>query len=114
MKAMHIDARPLAAALHDALALGFAWLAATWLLRVEGVSANELADLFTIFAIAIPLQIAVNFFFGVYQGVWRYTSLPDIQRTVFAVAAGTVCVSLALHGLALDGRLGFREYLLYP
>jgi FlaA1/EpsC-like NDP-sugar epimerase len=114
MKALHIDARPLAAALHDGVALVLACVGAAWLLSPTGISQADIDDLTIAFALAVPLQVGINFFFGVYQGVWRYTSLPDIQRIVFAIAAGTVCVSLVLHGLALDGRLGFREYLLYP
>src|SRR5207244_7574708 len=63
---------------------------------------------------AAPIQIAINYFFGVYQGIWRYTSLPDIQRIVFAVLSGTVCTSLALHTFGLDTQFGYREYILYP
>lgn len=111
---MHIDARPLAAALHDGLALAIAFLAATLLLDVNGISAAELDALLAAFAVAIPLQVTVNVFFGVYHGVWRYTSLPDIQRIVSAVLAGTVGVSIALRAADLDAALGFREYLLYP
>jgi FlaA1/EpsC-like NDP-sugar epimerase len=114
MKTIHIDARPLAAACHDGLALILACMGAAWLLSPSGIAAADVDDLAVAFAIAVPLQVAINFAFGVYQGVWRYTSLPDIQRIVFAVAAGTVAVSLVLRGLALDARLGFREYLLYP
>ena len=113
MKSLHIDARPLAAALHDGIALTLACVGATWLLS-SGSWPIDVDGLLLAFAVAAPLQVAINFLFGVYQGVWRYTSLPDIQRIVFAVAAGTVCVGLALRGLALDGSLGFREYLLYP
>ena len=114
MKALHIDARPLSAALHDGIVLMLACIGATWLLAPSGTWPVEVDELLLAFAVAAPLQVGINFFFGVYQGVWRYTSLPDIQRIVFAVAAGTVCVALALRGLALDGGLGFREYLLYP
>ena len=35
----------------------------------------------------------MSYLFGVYQGIWRYTSLPDIQRIVFSVLAGTVAVA---------------------
>src|SRR5205807_9531328 len=65
-------------------------------------------------AVAIPIQIAVNVLVGVYQGIWRYTSLPDIQRIVFSVFCGTVCVSIAAHATAIDGRFGYREYILCP
>jgi len=114
MKVLHIDARPLAAAFHDGIALAIACVGAAWLLSPTGIAGTDVDDLLLAFAAAIPLQVAMNHLFGVYQGVWRYTSLPDIQRVVFAVAAGTVCVGLVLRALGLDGRLGFREYLLYP
>src|SRR5207253_8569759 len=47
-------------------------------------------------------------------GVWRYTSLPDIQRIAFAVMAGAVCVSAALGAAGFESALGLREYVLYP
>jgi len=114
MKPMHIDARPLAAAAFDGLALALAALAAAYLLAVPAPTAAKLDLMFASFVVAIPIQLAVNFAFGIYQGVWRYTSLPDIQRIVFAVLAGTVFTSGALGAAGLDGVFGMREYLLYP
>jgi FlaA1/EpsC-like NDP-sugar epimerase len=114
MKPMHIDARPWAAALFDACALALAAVAAIYLLEVPAPPPAKLDLLASIFALAIPIQLAVNFAFGIYQGVWRYTSLPDIQRIVFAVLTGTVCVSAALGAAGLDTVFGMREYLLYP
>jgi len=114
MKPMQIDARPLAAALYDGIALALAVLAAAFLLDPNGPSTDRLDLLFAAFAIAIPIQVGVNVFFGIYQGVWRYTSLPDIQRIVFAVLAGTVCTAGALGAVGLDGAFGMRESILYP
>jgi FlaA1/EpsC-like NDP-sugar epimerase len=114
MKAIHVDGRALAAALHDGAALAIACVAATLLLDVEGVSAEQWGDLLAVFAVAIPIQIVVNVLFGVYQGIWRYTSLPDIQRIIFAVLAGAVSLSFALHVFALDARFDYRGYILYP
>jgi FlaA1/EpsC-like NDP-sugar epimerase len=114
MKPMHIDARPWAAASFDAVALAVAVVAAIYLLEVPAPQPAKLELLASIFALAIPIQVAVNFAFGIYQGVWRYTSLPDIQRIVFAVLTGTVCVSAALGAAGLDTVFGMREYLLYP
>jgi FlaA1/EpsC-like NDP-sugar epimerase len=114
MKPMNIDARPLGAALHDGLVLAIAWFAARLLLDPGGFSNEDLQDLLAALAIAIPLQVTVNVFFGVYQGVWRYTSLPDIQRIVFAALTGTVCVSIALRVLGMEGKFGYRDYIIYP
>ncbi|MDQ3027767.1 MAG: polysaccharide biosynthesis protein [Pseudomonadota bacterium] len=114
MKSMQVDTRPLGAALHDGLALVLAMLAAASLLASTGLDADQAQALLAVFAIAAPLQVAVNVFFGVYQGVWRYTSLPDIQRIVFSALTGTVIISGALRLAGLDAALGWREYLLYP
>ncbi len=114
MRSIPIDARPLAAACHDGLALALACLAAKSLLDVNGMTPEESRGLLDLFIVAIPMQVAVSFFFGVYQGIWRYTSLPDIQRIVFSVLSGTVCISLAVSVLGLDAHFGYREYLLYP
>ena len=114
LKTMEPDARALAAALHDGLALCLAFIAASVLLDVDGVSLLDIRGLFLSFAIAVPIQVTINFLFGVYQGVWRYTSLPDIQRIVFAVLCGSVAISLALHLFGVDNRFGYREYVLYP
>jgi FlaA1/EpsC-like NDP-sugar epimerase len=114
LKSIEPDARALAAALHDGLALCFAFFAATLLLDVDGLSISESRELLLSFVIAVPIQIAINFLFGIYQGIWRYTSLPDIQRIVFSVLTGSVAISLALYALGIDNRFSYREYVLYP
>jgi FlaA1/EpsC-like NDP-sugar epimerase len=114
MKLPQPDFRALAAAVHDGAALVLAWLAASFLLQAGAMSPDDLRGLVTACIVAVPIQVAVSFLFGTYQGIWRYTSLPDIQRVVFSVLTGTVFVSLALHGLDLDERFTYRELVLYP
>src|SRR5258706_1116901 len=114
MKSLEPDARALAAALYDGLALCLAFFAASALLEVDGLPADDARTLLAVFAIAVPIQLAINFLFGIYQGIWRYTSLPDIQRIVFSVMCGAVCISMALYTFGLDQRFGYREYILYP
>src|SRR5258707_7145754 len=114
MKSLGPDARALAAALYDGLALCLAFFAASALLEVDGLPADDARTLLAVFAIAVPIQLAINFLFGIYQGFWRYTSLPDIQRIVFSVLCGAVSISMALYTFGLDARFGYREYILYP
>ncbi|MGZ5036800.1 MAG: polysaccharide biosynthesis protein [Usitatibacter sp.] len=114
MKSFEPDARALAAAVYDGLALCFALFAATSLLDADGLTTAETRATFGAFAVAVPIQLAINYLFGVYQGIWRYTSLPDIQRIVFSVLCGAVSISLALYMVGLDERFGYREYVLYP
>ncbi len=114
MQPVQFDARALAAAVHDGTALVLACLGAMLLLEVNAGPRDPSTDLLAAFLVAVPIQVAINFLFGVYQGTWRYTSLPDIQRIVFSVMTGTVCISVALRTLGLDETFSYREYLLYP
>ena len=114
LKAFDPDIRALAAALHDGIALCVAFVIATVLLDVDGVSPLDSRELYLSFAVAVPIQVTINFLFGIYQGIWRYTSLPDIQRIVFAVLCGSVAISMALHVGGIDNHFGYREYILYP
>jgi FlaA1/EpsC-like NDP-sugar epimerase len=114
MKHIQFDARAIGAALHDGVALCIALIAARFLIDVAGLDGEDTRVLLHACAIAVPIQIAVNLLFGVYQGTWRYTSLPDVQRIVFAVLCGTVATSFALYSFGLDQRFGYREYVLYP
>src|ERR1700682_3843671 len=93
LKSIEPDARALAATLHDGIALCLAFVCASLLLEADGVTNAESRQLFLSFAIAVPIQISINFLFGVYQGIWRYTSLPDIQRFLFAVPYVSVAIS---------------------
>jgi FlaA1/EpsC-like NDP-sugar epimerase len=91
MKPVQIDVRPLACALLDGCALVLAILGAAALLDPEGIKPEEVQGCSRSSRWRSRCRSTVNVFFGVYQGVWRYTSLPDIQRIVFSVLAGTVC-----------------------
>ena len=70
MKPMHLDGRAFAALLHDGAVIALAWAGAAWLLA-PGTDAVELEIFTTALAFAIPIQVGVNFRFGVYQGIDR-------------------------------------------
>jgi FlaA1/EpsC-like NDP-sugar epimerase len=94
--------------------LVIAGYAAAVLTAGEAIPPQVFDSLGTVLMIAVPTQIAVNFVFGVYQGIWRYTSLPDVQRVVFSVLTGTIGLSIMLRVAGLDAYLDHREYILYP
>lgn len=114
MKVFRLDRRALAAAFHDGLALVLAAYIASLLAASEPLPAVAVESLGTILMIAVPTQIAINFLFGVYQGIWRYTSLPDVQRVVFSVVTGTVIISVMLRVAGFDAYVNHREYILHP
>jgi FlaA1/EpsC-like NDP-sugar epimerase len=113
MKHFQPDLQAYVALVHDAFALVVSWAFAFGLLR--GMAAPAAPDEIVLaLLIAVPLQLTVSFLFGVYQGIWRYTSLPDVQRIIFAVFCGTVLVAIANAIVGIGGVMGYREYLLYP
>ena len=44
----------------------------------------------------IPIQVTAFLIFGLYRGIWRYASLPDLRRILLAVLGGTAVLSFIL------------------
>jgi FlaA1/EpsC-like NDP-sugar epimerase len=66
-------------------------------ISVTGTPAHvDLLTYWPVLAVAIPLQALVATIFGMYQGLWRYASLPDVQRIVATGIAGTTAVAATL------------------
>src|SRR4051812_9099710 len=114
---------------HDALACAFAWFAAH-ALRFNLEIPQVYADLAVYSSKwVIPLYVILFFSFGLYRGIWRYASLPDLKRIVAAVLVGGIAATtlmfmlripiprsvLILHPLLLGmlmcgSRLAYRSY----
>src|SRR5690606_15735899 len=87
--------RSLSAFLHDILAAIIAWIVAYELRFNFDIPPNFQASLLYVIGWAVPLQAVFFIGFGLYRGVWRFASIPDLRRiitTVFisAVAAGAL------------------------
>jgi len=82
--------KPTTAFLHDALMVPVAWFCA-YLLRfnLEGIPEPFLAQALNTLPIVWGAQLAASWYFGLYRGVWRFASLPDLQRILKAVLVGT-------------------------
>ena len=86
-----------AALIHDLLMVPVAWFAAYWLRFNLGLIPPEfLAGGIAALPWVILIQGAVYWLFGLYRGVWRFASLPDLVRITNAAFAGTALVVLAL------------------
>ncbi|MEQ1514988.1 MAG: nucleoside-diphosphate sugar epimerase/dehydratase [Usitatibacteraceae bacterium] len=73
-------------------------------------SSGTPAGLGPMLAVAIPVQAFVSIVFGMYQGLWRYASLPDVQRIVASVFGGSVAVALTVWAGGWLGNLGFAHF----
>ncbi|MFP5414950.1 MAG: polysaccharide biosynthesis protein, partial [Gammaproteobacteria bacterium] len=93
---MTINPRTAAIILHDILVAALAWLGAYWLrFNLSMPPAYQSAALSTLFWV-VPLQAAVFWRFGLYRGIWRFASLPDLKRIVLAVGVAALMVPVVL------------------
>ncbi|MCB1306519.1 MAG: hypothetical protein KDK37_19650, partial [Leptospiraceae bacterium] len=71
---------------------------AAFLLRLDGsaLSILELPYLRVTVAIALPVQMTVFWFSGLYRGIWRFSSIPDLVRILFASCLGVSGSALAI------------------
>ena len=98
---------------HDLSACAAAWLCAYWLRFTPELPDHYLEQaLYTLLWI-IPVHAVLFWSFGLYRGMWRYASLPDLRRILMAVGVAAVAVPtlmlasglLALAALALPAGL---------
>lgn len=96
----------ISAILHDLAMVPVAWFGAYWL----RFNLEHIPDPYwqhALYAIPVVLVVQAGFFwyFGLYRGVWRFASLPDLMRIAWAVLAGMVVSAtvifflMRLHGV---------------
>lgn len=84
------------AILHDLFAATLVWWF-SYLLRFNfDLPENFQNELWSTLVWVVPLQGAVFFGFGLYRGIWRYASVSDLRRILFAVSAATALIPLVL------------------
>jgi FlaA1/EpsC-like NDP-sugar epimerase len=88
--------------LHDVLMIPVAWLGAYMLrFNLEGVPDYFWRHALISLLLVVPVQALVFWAMGLYRGVWRFASLPDLIRISKAVLLGLAIGVLSLH-LVLD------------
>ncbi|MES9833994.1 MAG: nucleoside-diphosphate sugar epimerase/dehydratase [Candidatus Thiodiazotropha sp. DIVDIV] len=91
----HLRSQGVALA-HDVLMVPIAWFLAFWFrYNLEVVPVSYYTDALHALLFILPVQLAAFLLFGLYRGIWRFASLPDIMRILKAVLVGTV-VGVAL------------------
>ncbi|HIE55222.1 MAG TPA: polysaccharide biosynthesis protein [Chromatiaceae bacterium] len=83
--------------LHDLAMIPLAWLGAYFFrFNLEGVPDWFWRQGLFLLLLVVPVQAAVFWLFGLYRGVWRFASLPDMIRIGKAVLVGTLLLTLAI------------------
>jgi FlaA1/EpsC-like NDP-sugar epimerase len=91
-----VRSRTALAFAHDVVAASVAWCAAFWLRFNLEVPDPYFSVMLMSLAWVVPLQAAVFWLFGLYRGIWRYASVADVQRIVFAVLVAAMAVAMVL------------------
>lgn len=82
--------RPIVIFAHDLLMVPAAWLGSIWLrFDLSVIPENHLARAILALPLFIAIQALAFHLFGMYRGVWRFASLPDLVRILKAVGVGT-------------------------
>jgi FlaA1/EpsC-like NDP-sugar epimerase len=77
---------------HDMVACAAAWLCAYWLRFTPELPDHYLEQALTTLAWVVLVHAVLFRGFGLYRGIWRYTSLPDLRRILMAVGTAAITV----------------------
>ena len=99
--------------LHDVAAAAIAWTGLYWLRFNLDLHQPQIVDMWRTLAWVLPLQAAIFLAFGLYRGLWRFASLPDLQRIVLAAGLGAIAIPLVLVMLRLTAVVPRSVLVLY-
>ncbi len=106
--------RPALALLHDLVAAAAAWICA-YLLRFNFEPPPDfLHEAWRTLAWVVPLQGVVSWSLGLYRGIWRYASVSDLRRIIWATAFAAALVPLLFWMLRMDVVVPRSVLVIYP
>lgn len=109
-----INYRALLAFGHDIVAVALAWMLAYWLRFNLDIQEPFLASMFNTLLWVIPVQALFFWTFGLYRGIWRYASLPDLKRILRAVAVAALVTPAVLFMFRAESVVPRSVLLLHP
>ena len=90
MKLTMINPRTIFALLHDIAVAVFAWIIA-YLLRFNfTIPAEQVSSLWLVLIFLTPIQALFFIRLGLYRGVWRFASIPDLKRILMAISMAAI------------------------
>jgi FlaA1/EpsC-like NDP-sugar epimerase len=84
--------RRLIVFVHDVAAAGLAWMAAFWLRFNFDVPDEYQKIMFELLPWVLGIHAVIFLALRLYRGLWRYASLPDLQRIAIAVGVAALAV----------------------
>ncbi len=91
--------------IHDMLMILIAWLLAYWFrFNLQSVPHEYWRSALLYLWIVVPIQAILFWLVGLYRGVWRFASLPDLLRILKGTGVGLVVIVSVIFALyLLDG-----------
>jgi FlaA1/EpsC-like NDP-sugar epimerase len=106
--------RAALAFVHDCAAVALAWCAAFWLRFNLDIPEEFQGAMWQRLPWVMAAYGAVFVASGLYRGLWRYASLPDLQRILLAVGVGSLAAPAVLALARLAAEVPRSVYLLAP
>ncbi|MCQ8103092.1 polysaccharide biosynthesis protein [Methylomonas sp. SURF-2] len=83
--------------LHDLLMVPLAWFGAYWLrFNLDEIPDEYFYSALLFLPVVIAIQVSAFWTFGLYRGVWRFSSMPDLVRIAKSVNAGIFFIAGSL------------------
>jgi FlaA1/EpsC-like NDP-sugar epimerase len=99
---------------HDVCAAALAWAALCWLGFNLDFKESYLQDMGSTLTWILPLQAGIFLALGLYRGLWRFASIVDLQRIVFAAGLGAILIPVVLVMLKLQAVVPRSVLVFYP
>ncbi len=93
--------RTILALLHDITACAVAWLAAFWLRFNFDIPPPYVELAVESLALVVAIHGVLFIGLGLYRGIWRFASLPDLKRIITAVFLASLAVPAAMFMLRM-------------
>ncbi|MGH8750159.1 MAG: polysaccharide biosynthesis protein [Burkholderiales bacterium] len=101
MRIPSLNIRTLLAFTHDVMAAAAAWYLAYWLRFNMDIEQPFLGGMWRTLPWVVVSQACIFLWFGLYRGIWRYASLPDLKRIMLAVVLAALAIPLVLFMLRI-------------
>jgi len=83
--------------LHDLLMIPLAWFGSYWLrFNLDGIPAEFWQQALRMLPLVLVVQGSLFWYFGLYRGVWRFASMPDLARILKATLTGVAVAAVAI------------------
>src|SRR5258707_13389001 len=99
---------------HDVLASAVCWVLAFWLRLNLEIPKEFFPPLAMALTASVPLHALIFWSLGLYQGSWRYASLPDLKRIALACLIGALAVPALLAFFRADIGVPRSTFILAP